>query len=173
MRIASLVLALLFGCGGAPPPSSTTPTPTGASPSANQGSYARLESRWPDGSVRTCAIVWTSPGTSWLYDGTLTLVRDGMHATGTIDWRLVTTGETMPELAARQGEHAGERIEGAFDTTTGEFVMQTTWLGDPTLNGAARYRLELTEDGLRGATAGIEDGIWDGDIRCTTLLASP
>jgi hypothetical protein len=161
-----VVLALALGCGGATPSVATrTPPPIDARPS-DQGALARLSARWPDGSSRTCAIVWTSPGTAWRYDGTMTMTRTGAYVRGEIVWRLLAADPSFPELASRIGDTAGERIEGALDATTGSFVLRTVWLGDPTLNGPAMYRLELTSDGFEGATAGEGDGIWDGVVEC-------
>ncbi len=162
----ALTFVLATGCGASSAERVTPAQVTDARP-ADQGALGQLGRRWPDQTSRTCAITWTSPGTTWLYDGTMTLRRTGARVVGAIYWRLVTADANIPELRSRQGSTATEQIEGAFDGTLGAFVLHTTSLGDPTLIGAATYRLDLTEDGFRGATAGAEDGVWDGDLRCS------
>jgi hypothetical protein len=160
-----LVLSLAAGCGASPSAPAQTPPTTVAQVGdrpADQGALGRLARTWPNGSTLRFAIRWTSPGTTWLYDGTLSLTRTGTGVTGVFEWRLLSTNATMPELASRIGSTAVEQIAGVFDPSQDALVLHTTSISDETLVGAASYRMSLASDGLHGITAGAEDGVWDG-----------
>jgi hypothetical protein len=167
-QLAIFVALAISSCGAAtttaPTRTSSTTTVQADSVSANQGALGRLARTWPDGATVTYAIRWTSPGTAWLYDGTLALTRSGVRVRGTFSWRLLAADASMPELAMRVGSTAMEQIEGTFDPSRDLLVLQTISVSDDTLIGAATYQLTLTGDELHGLTAGVEDGIEDGRL---------
>ena len=166
LRPLLALLVLMAGCGAEATTVATSTTVVASSHRSNDQGVRRhtrtVTGEWVARGTHTYAIRWTSPGTTWAYDGTLTLTVGGTaRVEGMFHWRLVSA-DASSTLQSRVGDTAVEQIAGTLDFWSETVEVHTSFISDPTLVGPASYRISLEGQTIRGTTASDDDGVWDG-----------